>query len=73
MAAPAVQAQNPIVTHRSVNRDGETFALEPGSLERLRQAFGQTVHPRPRVFIAHETNVRWLEFGDGPCPWPDDS
>lgn len=54
MAVPAVQAQNPIVIHRSVNRDGETFALEPGALERLRQVFGQTVHPRPRVFIAHE-------------------
>jgi hypothetical protein len=57
MAAPAVQAKVPIVIHRSVNRDGETFALEPGSLERLRQEFGLAIHPRPRVFIAHESKA----------------
>ncbi|HEX2872814.1 MAG TPA: hypothetical protein VHP33_16240 [Polyangiaceae bacterium] len=57
MAAPALQAQSPIIIHRSVNRDGETFALGPGSLDRLRREFGQAVHPRPRVFIAHETKA----------------
>jgi hypothetical protein len=47
----------PIVIYRSVNRDGETYALEPRSLKRLREAFGQAVHVRPRVFIAHETRA----------------
>jgi hypothetical protein len=47
----------PLVVYRSVNRDGETYALEPRSLERLRQAFGDAVHPRPRVFLAHETRA----------------
>ena len=57
MAAPAVQAQSPIIIHRSVNRDGETFAVEHRSLERLRQALGTAVHVRPRVFIAHESRA----------------
>jgi len=47
----------PIVILRSVNRDGETFALEPRSLIRLRQELGAEVHSRPRVFIAHETKA----------------
>lgn len=57
MSAAAVQALEPIVIHRSVNGDGETFALEPRSLRRLRQAFGDAVHVRPRIFIAHETKA----------------
>jgi hypothetical protein len=44
----------PFVIYRSVNRDGETYALEPRSLERLRAKLGGQVHARPRVFIAHE-------------------
>lgn len=44
----------PFVIFRSVNRDGETFALEPRSLERLRAEFGSAVHARPRIFLAHE-------------------
>jgi hypothetical protein len=44
----------PVVIFRSVNRDGETFAIEPRSLERLRAEFGPALHARPRVFIAHE-------------------
>jgi len=55
MTARAVQAQpRPIVVFRSVNRDGETYALEPRSLERLREELGAAVHARPRVFLAHE-------------------
>jgi hypothetical protein len=58
MSAPLAEAhQNPIVIHRSVNRDGETYALEPGSLKRLRAALGAAVHAHPRVFIAHETRA----------------
>jgi biopolymer transport protein ExbD len=58
MAANAVQTPtSPIVIHRSVNRDGETYALEPRSLDRLRKEFGAAVHSRPRVFIAHETRA----------------
>lgn len=58
MTAHAVQARpDPIVVFRSVNRDGETFALEPRSLERLRKELGSAVHARPRIFIAHETRA----------------
>ena len=46
----------PIVVYRSVNRDGQTFALAPSSRKRLREHFGEDhLHLHPRVFIAHET------------------
>jgi hypothetical protein len=48
---------NPFVIFRSVNRDGETFAIEPRSLERLRAEFGPALHARPRIFIAHEGRI----------------
>lgn len=58
MAANAVQTPTaPIVIHRSINRDGETYALEPRSLDRLRSELGSAVHARSRVFIAHETQA----------------
>jgi biopolymer transport protein ExbD len=58
MSAPLVEArQPPIVIYRSVNRDGETYALESRSLRRLREELGTAVHAHPRVFIAHETSA----------------
>jgi len=48
---------NPLVVYRSVNRDGETYALEPRSLDRIREALGDAVHVRPRIFVAHETRA----------------
>jgi hypothetical protein len=45
----------PIVIHRSVNRDGQTFGLEPLSRQRVRDRFGDQVHLHPRVFIAHDS------------------
>lgn len=56
-AQAAREHPEPLVIFRSVNRDGETYALEPRSLERLREAFGAAVHSRSRVFIAHETKA----------------
>jgi hypothetical protein len=53
--AAALEPSDPIIIYRSVNRDGQTFALEPLSRDRLRQSFGNAVRVRPRVFIAHET------------------
>ncbi|MFO7565122.1 MAG: hypothetical protein R6X02_20920 [Enhygromyxa sp.] len=53
--AAALEPSAPIIIYRSVNRDGQTFALEPLSLDRLRQSFGDAVRVHPRVFIAHET------------------
>lgn len=50
-----VQALEPIVIHRSVNRDGQTFALAARSRDRVRDHFGDKAHLHPRVFIAHET------------------
>jgi len=47
----------PVVIYRSVNRDGETYALEPRSLELIQRELGTAVHARPRVFIAHETRA----------------
>jgi hypothetical protein len=52
--AQAAARDTPVVIFRSVNRDGETFAIEPRSLERLRAEFGPELHARPRVFIAFE-------------------
>jgi biopolymer transport protein ExbD len=53
----SVAPRQPIVIYRSVNRDGETYALEPRSLSRIRTALGSAVHAHPRVFIAHETKA----------------
>lgn len=53
--ATAQDCIRPIVIYRSVNRDGQTFGLEPDSFRRIRDQFGADVHVRPRVFIAHET------------------
>jgi hypothetical protein len=47
----------PIVIYRSVNRDGQTFGLEPLSRNRVRERFGEQVHLHPRVFIAHESEA----------------
>lgn len=47
----------PLVIYRSVNREGATFALKPGSRERVQRRFGDAAHVRPRIFIAHETRV----------------
>jgi hypothetical protein len=58
MPTEANQARpDPIVVFRSTNRDGDTFALEPRSADRLRSAFGDAAHVTPRVFIAHETQA----------------
>jgi len=56
-AGAAIAEVAPIVIYRSVNRDGETYALEPRALKRLRETFGSSVHARPRVFLAHETRA----------------
>lgn len=56
-AQAARELPAPLVIFRSVNRDGETYALEPSSLQRLRHEFGSAVHARPRLFIAHETKA----------------
>jgi hypothetical protein len=53
--AAALEPSDPIIIYRSVNRDGQTFALEPLSLDRLCQSFGSEAHVHPVVFIAHET------------------
>lgn len=47
----------PIVIYRSVNRDGQTFGLDPISRRRVRERFGDEAHLHPRVFIAHETTA----------------
>lgn len=52
-----MDAAEPIIIYRSSNREGATFALEPDSLNRLRAAFGDALHPRSRVFISHETRA----------------
>ncbi len=43
--------------YRSVTRDGETFALEPQSRERLEAEFGTVARLHSRVFIGHETRA----------------
>ena len=56
-ARSAPKEPGPIIIFRSVNRDGETYSLEPRSLDVLRAAFGEAVHPRSRLFLAHETRA----------------
>ncbi|HVI01203.1 MAG TPA: hypothetical protein VM869_20945 [Enhygromyxa sp.] len=53
--AAALEPSEPIIIYRTLNRDGQTFAIEPLSLKRLRQAFGNEVRVHPVVFVAHET------------------
>jgi hypothetical protein len=48
----------PFVIYRGVNRDGETFALDPRAGARLREALGPAAHVRSRLFMAHETTTR---------------
>jgi len=55
--AAARELSDPIIIYRSVDRDGQTFSLEPLSLDRVRERFGEQVHVRPLVFIAHETSA----------------
>lgn len=57
MTQAAVNESGPIVVLRSVNREGETFALETRSLDRLRATLGDAVRSHPRIFIAHETRA----------------
>jgi hypothetical protein len=54
-ALPAAEVEpEPIIVYRSVNGNGETFAVEPQSLRRLRATFGVGLRSHPRVFIAHD-------------------
>jgi hypothetical protein len=50
------------VIYRSVDREGATFALKPSSRERVKARFGDTVHLRSRVFIAHETQADYTDM-----------
>lgn len=54
--AAALEPSDPIIIYRTLNRDGQTFAIEPLSLERLRRSLGDEVHVRPVVFVAHESS-----------------
>lgn len=47
----------PIVIYRSVTRDGETFALDAASRDRLSQHFGELARFHSRVFIGNETRA----------------
>ena len=53
--ATALEVSAPIIIYRSVTRDGQSFALDALSMDRLREAYGDSIHVHPRVFIAHES------------------
>jgi hypothetical protein len=57
--AKAQQHLDPIIIYRSVGRDGQTFALHPLSMDRLRDHFGDQVEVHQRIFIAHESVTRY--------------
>jgi hypothetical protein len=61
MVAEAEAGSSPIVIFRSVNRDGETYALDPRSLDRLRDKLGTEAHVRTRIFLAHETSADYQD------------
>ncbi len=61
--AAAREASEPIIIYRSVNRDGQTFTLDPLSMDRLREYFDDAVHVRSRVFVAHESIGSYESLG----------
>lgn len=54
--------REPLIIHRSVDRQGATYALERRSKDRLREMFGPALHLAPRLFIAHETEADFAEI-----------
>jgi hypothetical protein len=62
--AAAQEPLEPIIIYRFVNDAGQTFGLDPLSLDRLRRRFGDTVHLHPRVFIAHDVAESQALHGD---------
>lgn len=56
MEAPQPE-EKAIVIYRTINRDGETFALDPISAGLLRETYGDAVRLSPRVFVAHATRA----------------
>lgn len=54
--------EEPVVIYRSVNREGETFALKPSSRKRLRDHFGNAIRVGSRVFIARDTHADYQEI-----------
>jgi hypothetical protein len=62
--AAAQEPLEPIIIYRSVNRDGQTFGLDPLSHRRLRAQFGDSVHMHPRVFFAHATPADYEQVRD---------
>jgi len=55
-------ASEPIVIHRSVNGNGQTFALDPLSEARVRERFGSRVHILPRVSLGLETEADYASM-----------
>lgn len=60
--AAALDVTDPIVIYRTVDRDGQTFAVEPLSLKRLRETFRDQVRIHPVVFIAHDTAANYEQL-----------
>jgi hypothetical protein len=46
--------QSPIIIFHSVNREGQTFALDPSSKSQIREVCGEEIYLPPRVFIAFD-------------------
>jgi len=55
-AQVAQKPSEPLIIYRSVNGNGETYALEARSLQRIREKLGSG-HVRARVFLSHETGA----------------
>ena len=55
---------DPLVVYQSADREGSTFSLSPESRRTLKQRFGESVHPRRRIFIAHSTNEDFNRLHD---------
>jgi hypothetical protein len=51
--AAILAAMEPLVVHRSVDRDGATYSLSRRARQRLHERFGDAVHTPPVVFIGH--------------------
>lgn len=53
---------DPLIIHRSADREGATYALDRRSRDRLRKELGDEAHFAPRVFIAHETEADYKQI-----------
>lgn len=64
--AEASEDPTSVVLYKSVNRAGATFSLSPETQHDLERRFGASLHPAPRVFVAHGTQEDYARRREEP-------